>query len=226
MPESQPTLEIDRKINDKNLGFYEKIEIERFSEFAKIIGLDTGIDIKEIYSYLKNDNTIIEIGAGYGRAIKALIENGFKGNVYAVERVHHLVTYMRHSFAENDNVKLIQGDVKCLEIPEKADTILWVWSGILELSLKEQELALLQIKKYLKPKGKIIVETPYQDVKFIGKKSDDNYIRFETDWGKIEAYLSTQQDIKSMSKKIGLNNLEQKLYKTNKDVTRVFYILS
>ncbi len=227
MPASQPTIEeFERKINDENLGFYQKIEIERFSEFAKIIGLETGVDIDEIYEIIKKDKVLVEIGAGYGRAIQALLKKGFKERVYAVERVNHLVNYMRHLFVEQENVKLILKDVKYLKLPEKADTILWVWSGILELSLKEQEEALLQLKEQLKPHGKIIIETPYQDVKFIGKKSTDNYIRFETDWGKIEAYLSTFQDIKLMSEKVCFNKLEKKLYKTNKDLTRVFYILS
>lgn len=226
MPENQPTLILDRKINDENLVFYQKIEIERFSEFAKIIGLETGIDIREIYDFVKHDNTIVEIGAGYGRAVKALIDNGFQNKIYAVERVEHLVNYMRHFFAENENVKFIQSDVKYLQLPEKADTILWVWSGILELSLQEQELALIQLKKHLNPNGKIIIETPYQEVKFIGEQSKDNYIRFETDWGKIEAYLSTYQDIDTMSKKVGFRKIEQKLYKTAKNLTRVFYILS
>jgi|GEM_PF-969044 len=216
---------LHKKINDTNLSFYEKIEIDRFHEFAKIIGLENGIDIKSIYHIIENNEVIAEVGAGYGRAINALIDSGFSGKIYGVERVSHLVSYMSHHFASNDSVEILQDDVKKITLPEQVDTILWIWSGILELSLIEQQEALIQLKKHLKPEGKIILETPYEDVKFIGKKSNDNYIRFETDWGKIEAYLSTYDDIKAISKKAGFNKLEKRLYKTEADLTRVFYIL-
>lgn len=222
----QITPELHRKINDENLKFYENIEINRFTEFAKIIGLDKGIDIDKIFYLIKKSEVIAEIGAGYGRAIDVISKKGYKGKIYAVERVAHLVSYMSHHFANNDSINILQDDVKKLTLPEKVDTILWIWSGILELSLIEQEEALLQIKTQLKPNGSVILETPYQEVKFIGKKSTDNFIRFETEWGKIEAYLSTYDDIKQISKKAGFHNVEQILYKTATDLTRVFYVLS
>jgi SAM-dependent methyltransferase len=223
---NQIATELHRKINDENLNFYENIEINRFSEFAKIIGLDKGVDIEEIFHLIKDTEVIAEIGAGYGRAINAILDRGYTGKVYAVERVAHLASYMCHHFANKDSVNILQDDVKKLSLPEKVNAVLWIWSGILELSLSEQQEALIRIKTQLKPHGRVILETPYQDVKFIGKKSNDNYIRFETEWGKIEAYLSTYEDIKQISKKAGFNNVEQLLYKTATDLTRVFYILS
>lgn len=227
MPSSQEIAStVTKKINDTNLYFYEKIEIDRFHEFAKIIGLEKGIDIKSIYHLVENDEVIAEVGAGYGRAINALLESGFNGKIYGVERVTHLVSYMSHYYADDTKVDILQDDVKKLSLPEQVDTILWIWSGILELSLIEQQEALIQLRQYLKTAGKVILETPYQEVKYIGKKSNDNFIRFETDWGKIEAYLSTYDDIKAISKKAGFNKLDKILYKTETDLTRIFYILS
>ena len=215
-----------KKINDSNLSFYEKIDINRFSEFAKIIGLQNGVDINAIYDELTDSKVIAEIGAGYGRAIQAILNNGFNNKIYAVERVTHLVSFMKHQFAEYENVNIIHDDVKKLQLPEKVDRFLWIWSGIMELSLIEQEHALSNLKKQLKPGGKIILETPYENVKFIGKKSTDNFVKFETNWGKLEAYLSTYEELQIICEKTGFKSINTKLYNTESDLTRIFYILN
>ncbi|MBT33469.1 MAG: hypothetical protein CMO01_27720 [Thalassobius sp.] len=213
-----------KQINDANLSFYEKIDINRFIEFAKIIGLSNGADIKAINSEFCDAKVIAEIGAGYGRAIEAIINENFQGKIYAVERVAHLVSYMKHQFASNEHVEIIHDDAKKLKLPEKIDCFLWLWSGIMELSLDEQENALKELKNQLNPGGKVIIETPYEKVKYIGEKSPDNFVKFETDWGKLEAYLSTLEELQGICEKAGFKSIRTKLYNTESDLTRIFYI--
>ncbi|MEM1138140.1 MAG: class I SAM-dependent methyltransferase [Bacteroidota bacterium] len=221
----QIQIDKSKKINDANLEFYQNIDVGRFKEFAEIIGLKNGIDIRKIYPEVANAEVIVEIGSGYGRAIDALIRQNFSKKIYGVERVAHLVSFLKHKFAEHKNIQIIHDDVKQLFLPEKADCILWIWSGILELSLPEQQETLSKLRLQLKEGGKIILETPHKEVKFIGEKSADNYIRFETDWGKIEAYLSTYEELKMISKEAGFKYTNRKLYSTESNLTRVFYIL-
>ncbi|WP_020530890.1 class I SAM-dependent methyltransferase [Flexithrix dorotheae] len=210
-------------INDANFEFYNKIEIEKFKEFSAIIGLDEGIDIKVIYPEIKNLNTIAEIGSGYGRAIEFIKNNQFSGQVYAVERVRKLLDYMEEKYTDDDNIEIIDQDLKQLNLPNKADCILWLWSGILELSLPEQRIVLKRLKDNLGEDGFLLIETPYKNVRVIGSKGEDNYIKFETEWGTIEAYLPTFEELKESIQLSGFSSIESTFYQTKTGLTRIFY---
>ncbi len=215
--------EAQKLINDSNFDFYNNIEIDKFKEFSSIIGLDEGIDIKVIYPEIKNLNTIAEIGSGYGRAIEFIKHNQFPGQVYAVERVEKLLNYMEEKYVEDNNIAILDQDLKRLELPTKADCILWLWSGILELSLPEQRIVLKRLKDNLGEDGFLLIETPYKNVKVIGSKGDDNYIKFETEWGIIEAYLPTFEELTENIQLSGFSTIESTFYQTKTGLTRIFY---
>jgi SAM-dependent methyltransferase len=209
-----------------NRTFYEKIDLDSFQGFAEQIGIAKGIDIDTIYPEIKEANSIVELGSGYGRVLHKLRTNGYRGKLTGVERATNQIKHLRNTF--EDKVYLVQQDI--LEINPtnfKHDVFLWMWSGIMEFDPEEQAEALEKLYASLNPKGKIYIDLPYQQVHKVGEFTDEDHhrLKFETEWGTLEAYLIDEFEMEAHAKNIGADVFEKKLYTTDKGFERVIYVL-
>ncbi|MCU0391224.1 MAG: class I SAM-dependent methyltransferase [Thermoflexibacter sp.] len=213
-------------MNDKNIEFYKKINLDKFKEFARLIGLDTKIDIDLIYPYIQSAKILVELGAGYGRVISALLERNFQGQVIAFERVSELVNYLKDQFSHellSKKITLIEADFKNFSITQQADVVLWLWSGFLELSEKEQRENVKHICNNLTENGVLVIEIPIE-VKHIGEQAGNQIIRVETEWGTIEAYMPRYDELLDYAKYAGFVEVERKDYLTATSLKRTIYI--
>ncbi len=65
---------------------------------------------------LKEDETIIEIGAGRGALTEGLVESG--ANVIAVELERDMIAVLRQRFGDKENFRLIEGDALKIDYSE------------------------------------------------------------------------------------------------------------
>lgn len=213
-------------MNDKNIDFYRKINIAKFKEFAELIGLSTKIDIDLIYPYIQSAKILIELGAGYGRAIEALIQKKFQGEIIAFERSPELVLYLKNQFSaaiQAGKVTLMEQDFKHLAIKEKANVVLWLWSGFLELSTDEQKENVKYIFDNLAAEGILIIEIPVE-VKHIGTRTGQQFIKVETEWGNIDAYMPSYEELLKYAEYAGFQGIERIDYPTSTNLKRAIYI--
>ena len=205
--------------NNGNRDFYENISLEDFENFAKVIGLETGADVNAIYPYLASCSSIMEIGAGYGRVIDCLIKKDFKGKIYAVERVAHLASLIRHRFG--DYTEVLEQDLKDIQLAEKINCVLWLWSGVMELAPDEQHKTLKNLYDLLASRGTLFLETP-EKIHYIGEQYDHQMIKFTTNWGTINAYFPEKEEVKARLREVGFRKINV-FYYTVRNNRRLFF---
>lgn len=211
-------------MKDGNYGFYKGMKLEDFMRFAELTGFDTGIDIDVIYPYIKNAENIVELGAGYGRAIDFLLKKGYTGNITAVERIETLIPHLRNRFG--DRVKYLCQDITELSLPQPVEAIVWLWSGILELTVPNQEKSIKHLYSCLQAGGLLALESPYKQVKIVGtQKENERHIQLRTDWGELNAYLPTDQELRGYAKEIGFSEVDTVAYISRTGLERVFYLM-
>ncbi len=197
-----------------------------FLDIAHQSGFDTCPDMELIFERIKDTRSLAELGGGYGRCVQYLLQSGYKGTIYCIERAASMVKYMQESItAPTDRVEIFHQDICDLRLPERVDAILWLWSGILEQSKAEQHLYVARIKTFLNKSGSLFIDTPHSELKVFGTKLDDHIIRVETDWGSLEAYLPSQDEIINISKGCGFSACEVIPYTTPTGLRRVMYEL-
>ncbi|GAB4333104.1 MAG: hypothetical protein OHK0038_09100 [Flammeovirgaceae bacterium] len=209
---------------DLNLDFYRKMKLEKFQLFAEMLGLDKGADIEIIMPYLKKAKVVAELGSGYGRALKFIKEKGFRGQLIAVERVPELLSYLKKHFSDT---YLIHQDIRNLNLPVKADVILWLWSGILEQDSEEQMLCVKKCYENLNEGGILMIDIPHGKVHKVGEVASANNkeIRVKTEWGELVAYFTGEEDIEKLSKENHFASYQKIIYHTDKGFERAIYLL-
>jgi SAM-dependent methyltransferase len=206
-----------------NQGFYEHMKLESFMEFARLTGFDKGIDIDIIYPYIANASILVELGSGYGRAIDFILKKGFQGQIIAVDRIPRLVNSLKEQFGER--LRYVRQDIVSLKLPTPVEAIVWLWSGLLELTIEEQKQSIANLYHLLAPGGVLIVESPHKQIKIVGEHASAQHIKFTTDWGELNAYLPTELEVKAYSEMAGFSKFETLHYSTYKGLDRIFYML-
>jgi len=140
-----------------------------------------------------------------------------------VERIERLLKHLKARFG--DLVTLEPQDIIDLKLSVKADAVMWLWSGILELTPEEQQQSICKVYENLKPNGLLIIESPYKTVKFVGELKQDQRVVVNTDWGRLEAYMPTEEEIRVYANKAGFSELNMHHYKSITGLDRVFYLL-
>ncbi|MCS6969234.1 MAG: class I SAM-dependent methyltransferase [Cytophagales bacterium] len=208
-------------MNDANIDFYRRIGADKLRQIAALQGLESAPEIPLLMPYLENSSLVVEIGAGYGRIVKALRDNGYQGKIIAQERCPELSQVLRESC--QDKAEIFEADIKRELYPRKPDVFLWMWSGILEFTPQEQQEVLIQLYKHLQPNGILVVEIP-REIRYVGKPVDERKIVVEADWGRLEAYLPSEEELIDYARKAGFAHKETIHYQTTTGLKRSMYI--
>jgi len=212
--------------NADNAQFYEYISIEQIQYFAQLAGLADGCDTELITSLIKKADTILEIGAGYGRVIEQIIKSGFAGNIVAIERSLQFCKFLNEKFT--NQTKIIQTDIATFNTDQKFDLILWLWEGIADFSKVEQPTILKSLSSLLTKNGVFVIDTLAPHLQTMnGEKFHYNTTDYRiqvNDWI-MNIYRISPQEIYKYAKFIGFNKISVKLYNTSTNRQRVLYIL-
>lgn len=221
---SEEIKEISYWQNSDNSEYYENIPVENLKDFAIRGGFENGCDIDLIFPYISESNSIIEVGAGYGRVLNHLLRKDYKGKLYAVERSKNLFEHLSCHF--KNKVNLINADAKYLALVEKVDTILWMWSNISEFPKNEQEAVLNHLSQWLNPNGLLVVETILHTLvpKNVDLVDGQSYIVY-SEYGTAYGYTPSSEEIQVYANRIGFKNVNKISYKTDTGRERILHLL-
>lgn len=208
--------------NTNNANTYKQMPLTSFRRGAMQGGLDTGCDIKAIAKYVNNAHSLLEVGAGYGRALNCIIKNNYKEKLFAIEREPKLCAFLKKHFPQ---VHIINTDIRIFTTKYKFDLILWLWAGLSEFSQTEQLPTLKNLVAHLAPKGHLIIDSISIDCKTIKAIAYDKHNRIiKTPYGNDFIYLPSDREIKLYARKLNLLKKEIIIYTTKTKKKRNLYV--
>lgn len=223
----EDNLFITRWENADNAQFYASVPLNLLPDFAIKAGLDTGCDIELLYPYIAKAGAILEVGAGCGRALRHIIDRGYKGKMVAIERSQQYCSFLESQFS--DTVTIINADIKNLEITNKFDLILWLWSGIGDFSKEEQLPILKKLSGYLNANGIIALDIILPTSRPFGAtdSSNNQYYVFPSSNNDccVRVYNPLPHEIDEYGEKLGCKFIKHTSYKTPTDKDRMLYLL-
>lgn len=209
--------------NTDNVDWYENIPIEHLRGIAIRGGMEEGCDVDLIYSFIKDTQSLIEPGAGYGRGIKHLIKNGYQGKIYALERSKNFIKYLIKEFKAR--IEIIEADSSSYHPVQKFDVVMAVWGFIAEFPLQEQLNMVKHLASWLNEKGLLILET-LASVPMNATSSTDAFYEIDTEYGKVWGHMPIYDEINEYGAKAGLKLVKRIDYKTSIGRDRILYIFS
>ena len=158
--------------NLDNASFYKKMSLDVFIDHAEKSGVANGEDIEQIRDIIINSRSILEIGSGYGRVLKHIINIGFKGHLEAIDRNERYIDFCSKHYS--NNVILNHADILYWKSKNKYDLVLLMWSGIAEFSKNEQIKLFKIFSNLLSEKGVLVIDKinsdqPKNDVSIDGQ---------------------------------------------------------
>lgn len=211
--------------NHDNASFYDALPIKDFMKVAEVRGLDTGCDVELAMSLLPNAQSLLEVGAGYGRVLNHLIKKNFLGELYAIERNKKLMDWLIPQF--ENKVTLINTDLISFYFQRQFDAIVWLWSGIAEYSSLEQPMLVSRLANCLNKRGVFIIDTvPLDEKTFNIANLEGQNIKVETKYGDTDMYFPTPEQISDYATKAKLQVKQIIHYKTRLDQKRILHILT
>lgn len=210
--------------NKNNFRFYKNIGVENLRELSMIGGFDSCKDMELSWPHIQNSKRILELGAGSGRCIQYLVDKGFDGEIVAIEQSDDFFKFLEEN--HKSSATLIHGDFVEYNFEGKFDSVLWMWSGILDFSEDEQLLSLEKIQNLLNDKGVLAIDTPRIGFKtFAQHGQDEQHLHLETTFGDLHCYIPSKDDLDKMSKKAGFTSIEAIDYNTSTDKERTIYFI-
>jgi SAM-dependent methyltransferase len=211
-------------MNENNFDFYRNLGVDPFKKLAVIGGFNTFIDLELSYPFIKQAESILELGAGYGRCLDFFIAKGYEGKLIAVEQSSPLVQHLKEHYSPR--VEILQEDIKTLQLKEKVDAALWMWSGIIDFSKEEQLKTTGHIVSLLNPGGKIIIDTPRIGFQTYATHSDEHRIHLDSSYGTLDCYIPDEKEMGELKNKLNMKSLEVIHYLTATDKERTIYVLT
>ncbi len=210
-------------MNDKNLLFYNNIGLDPFMELSVKGGFSSYIDLELISSYISPTASVLELGAGYGRCLTYFVEKGHQGKLTGIEYSKPLIDHLTEKF--KDKAEIINADIKNLELKEKYDVALWMWSGIIDFSSAEQIESCKRIYNLLHTNGRLFVDVPRLGVQTIANHLDNQHLVLTTAYGEIHAFIPDDSNMENIKKEVGFSRLVKIEYATSTDKKRTVYML-
>jgi phospholipid N-methyltransferase len=212
--------------NSDNIAFYENMPLQHCIDVVKDGGLDNNCDVTAAKQYIDAAHSILEIGAGYGRALQSIIDMGYKKKaLFAIERDRKLYQHLIKRFPTS--AEIIHSDIKDFNTNYKFDLILWLWTGICEFSKNEQPQILSKLINFLTPRGHIIIDLIPVKCKALNTTNFDQSNRIiKTPFGVDYIYIPSEKELKQHAKTLGMKNTEVITYKTRTNKIRKLYIFT
>jgi phospholipid N-methyltransferase len=213
--------------NSENNTFYERVNADGLKKLAEQAGLASCCDIELIKPYWSHAQSILEVGAGYGRVIDYLLNQGYSGKITAIERCQVLFNHLTPLYA--DKVNLINDDLLTHNFKnEKFDLILWLWSGMADFSPLEQKTLVKSLTQHLAKNGKIIVDTLSNTILPLNvfQNSIQTTYLLTFEGAIIHVYSPSFKEIQQYAKYAKLEKVEHISYSTPNKRDRIIHILN
>ena len=147
--------------------FYIKIGAKGLQEHASVCHVND--DIAFVKTNITKNESILDLGCGYGRVTLPLVKAGYK-NIRGIDLASNLITSARKE-ARRRKLKVFfdVGSMTLLPYQNNAfDKILCLWNSFNELlKPQDQVRALREVRRVLRPKGEAIFIVYDGECKFI-----------------------------------------------------------
>jgi phospholipid N-methyltransferase len=199
--------------------------VEAFRDFAVRGGFENGCDIDLFYHHIADKNSVMELGAAYGRVIRYLLEKEYKGTIFAIERSKNFYNHLIKQFG--DKAIIFNADMQNFIPPSKIDVILFLWSGISDFAQSEHLKLLAYLVSWLNHGGLLILDTILHTLfpKNVTTAQDQSYIAHSEYGGIARGYTPSKQEVTGYAKRLGLKVIQQIDYKTLTQRERILHIL-
>ncbi|QMS96659.1 class I SAM-dependent methyltransferase [Streptococcus equinus] len=135
---------------DKELFFFESERLSKSIEINK-----KGIVRSFNFLNLDNPSVIVDLGCGTGEISLALSKYFPNSKVIGIDREDKFIIENKKKYTQQKNLSFIQSDCYCL--PFENNTIDLCYSRFLFQHLRKPDLAIKEIFRILKPKGKVAI---------------------------------------------------------------------
>ena len=139
------------------IAYYESIPIAELRKMAIISKFENCCDIELALPYISKSKSLLDVGAGYGRALNYLVSKGYTGELFAIERSKQFYNYLLS--AHGDKSTIILGDFTEYDPIKKFDVVLFMWSNISEFPKFRQINIIKKLMSLLNSDGILILET-------------------------------------------------------------------
>lgn len=182
--------------NKDNLAIYEAMPTDELRNMAELLGISNGQDVDIIKDYVQFSKQILEVGAGYGRVVKKILELNPSVSLTAIERELKQFNLLQQNFPVPN---IVYGDILDTEISASFDLVLVMWSTFGEFSKAEQKKLFLLLAGLLNQSGRIVIELtalseahPFAEV-----KQQDYMVRSR--YGFNHIYIPTKEELEHIS---------------------------
>jgi len=151
---------------------------------------------------------ILELGAGNGKTLKSILRQKPSG-VVAIDFSKQAIAQCKKTFQNFSHLTLLEADILALPFNNKDFDIVFCYYVLNNLMKKERKKAINEIKRVLKPKGRILFEDfavgDFRHEK--GAKSiEKNTIKKKNN---IICHFFTEKEVKSLFKLFGKIKIKQ-----------------
>ncbi|MDF2455280.1 MAG: hypothetical protein K0R51_1273 [Cytophagaceae bacterium] len=211
--------------NDSNKIFYNTVPLEVFQSLTQQGGFDQFVDLELIEKYLLPSARVMEVGAGFGRCIDFLLNRKHQAKILAIEQSPQLSKVLLEKYKDYPNVQVIHDDIKTIEVEDKVDVVLWLFSGMLDFAKEEQPVVLKRLRSFLKNEGKLFLDIPQLAELTVAKYTGAQDIVMETPYGNITTFLPSFADIENYATQAGFSKVSVIHYLTKTEKKRSIYML-
>ncbi len=156
----------------------------------------SNIDAEFVLNYASKESSILDLGAGTGLLINKIYDKVSK--IVAVEPFVKFTDYI----VKSDNINIINQTINDYDTDEKFDFV--TLFGVMQYFSEQEAVDIYnKIRKYLKPKGKIIIKNQF------GTENDVNVQGYSEELGKeyFSQYRYLQKEVKILEN-TGFKNIE------------------
>lgn len=193
-----------------NRHFYENLTHELYVKFASLSGLQDGQDVLAIQSYVKDANTVLEIGAGFGRAVDQMIELNPTAEVTALEICNSMCTYLNTRYMDQAQVRVVHSGFLEYETVQSYSLITMLWSTLTVFPPLEQQECLIHCRELLEKGGHLVIDLygGSKDTVHSGLHQMDRFYVAEFSGYKQYGYLPEHAELLQMAEIAGLKLVE------------------
>lgn len=132
-------------------------------EAARIKSIDQIADIRR---HLKSEDILLDFGAGYGRVAKYLLPDMMLGGYVAVDSSNEMLGLFRERYIRNEEeqrtpVLLLNADIHTVPLKDASVDTVIVCAVFLHNHKDVVQKSMQEIKRILKPGGKLLVYSSY-----------------------------------------------------------------
>lgn len=211
--------------NRDNKQFYEACDHKSMTQFAKRCGLETCPDLALILPILHPADHVLEVGAGYGRVLDALLANGMT-KITAIERSKTLFHVLEEKYA--GQVELYCHDILKFRSFSAFNAILMMWTVISDFSYQEQQELLQHLCTMMGPNAIMVIETfshQQQPVNASVSWENQAYKIYFQDTV-LSGYSPERYQLEQMANQVGLKLVEHLPYLAKGNVARELFVFS